>query len=128
MKRYIAIILAAVVAFVVASMVQYPSNPFTGKLKTVTVTKRFFEEGATNALEKSLTITDTQKLAQLQDAVKPVRQDFIGLNSLDGLPTYRMRVTYADGRSERFSFTRTEWGSSGHTPNRLLKYLEDNGL
>jgi hypothetical protein len=128
MKACVGIILTAVLAFTVACMVQYPSRPFSGKLKTVTITKRFFEEGTTNAVEKSLVITNTQDLAQLRDASTPVWRNLTVANSFEGSPKYRMQVTYADGRSERFSFTRTEWGGSGHTPRRLLKYLEDNCL
>ena len=128
MKTWIGIILAAVLAFVIASVAQYPSNPFSGRLKTVTITKRFFKEGATDSVEKSLTITNAQKLAQLQEAANPVWRNLIIANSFEGMPKYRMQVTYEDGRAERFAFTRTEWAGSGHTPKRLLKYLEENDL
>ncbi len=124
----VGVILAAVLAFVLACLVHYPSNPLSGKLKSVAITKRFVEEGATNTAEKSLTITNTQELAQLHDAANPVPQKLIGLNSGEGFPKYWMQVTYADGKSETILFTRTDWGRSGLTPKRLLKYLEQNGL
>ena len=150
-------IISAVAAICLAScvalmFVQKDTSPLTGKLKAVTVTKESYVtnrierppagntdqiafkrelsfENVTTTSNQSLTITNTEKLQELSDAMKVVRQDaFGGHHSMEGYPMYHMNVTYLDGSTQHFAFTRTEWGFRADTPPQLIKYLDENGL
>jgi hypothetical protein len=108
------------------------TSPLQGKLKTVTVTMRYFSQTATNAdglniFEKSVTIQQPIELAAIEESLTSVRHRY-GANSMEGLPKYRMQVEYTDGKTQTFVFTRAEWEGSGQTPHRLLEELEKIGL
>ena len=123
------IALVGLVAAFTATHYSRPSLvPFSGRLKVARITKLFFEQGTVQNKEKSITITNAQDLAQLEDAAKAVPQDFFGSNSCEEFPKYQMEVTYIDGRTEQFRFSRTEWGFRGHTPTLLVNYLDEHGL
>src|SRR5947209_7353466 len=93
---------------------KYPSHPLKGKLRLVTVTKR--EAGESGVAERVITIQDSHQIQAIEGSLEHVWQSFLGANSLEGFPRYRMVVVYTDGQSEVFVFTRAEWGMSGSTP------------
>jgi len=104
--------------------IHYTINPLKGHLTSATITKH------SSGPEKSIIITNTQKLAELEELLKIETTPF-QLNSMKGYPEYHLAVTYTDGSTGSFSFSKIEWageGQDGHTPPYLLEYLTNNGL
>jgi len=93
---------------------------------------KYFPVTATNAgsqksIERTVVIQNPATLAGIETSLTSVWNHY-GVNSMEGYPKYRMEVHYADGTTQTFVFTRTEWGGGGCTPRQLLKELEKDGL
>ncbi|MBI2946861.1 MAG: hypothetical protein HYY23_04390 [Verrucomicrobia bacterium] len=93
---------------------------------------KYFSPTATNTnglniFEKTVIIQQPAELAAIEKSLTSVRNHYAA-NSMEGLPKYRMKVEYADGKTQTFVFTRTEWGGSGQTPRPLLEELAKSGL
>lgn len=133
MKRVSAILaLAVVLAVAYQFFGGYRTSPLRGELKGATVTMKYFSPSTTNGeglniVEKTVQIQSPAEVAAIQDSLTSIRK-YYGANSMEGLPKYRMQVEYADGGTQQFVFTRTEWGGGGLTPRSLIEILKRNGL
>ena len=133
MKKVPAIVaLAAVLAVGYLLFGSYRTSPLRGKLKAATVTMKYFSTTTTNAqglniVEKTIEIQSPTEVAAIQSSLTRIRNHFV-VNSMEGLPKYRMQVEYADGSTQQFVFTRTEWAGGGLTPTSLVEILTRNGL
>jgi hypothetical protein len=113
------------IAFVFSAFIQWPSSPLTGKLQSVTV--RVTSYPGRHRVEKIITIQDPAALAVIEKSMRTV-WNHLAPNSNEGFPKYHMDVVYVDGRTQKFYFSRGEWGGSGATPPALLRELEKQGL
>ena len=131
-KRSTIVVVVVVVCLVCLLLGGYPASPLQGKLKAVTVTKKYLSLAPTNSAEwetqeKTISIQDLSKITAIESSLRYVWKSF-GPNSMEGFPRYHMQVTYTDGRTQTFFFTTTEWGGLGCTPSSLLEELKKNGF
>jgi hypothetical protein len=131
MKKWIGI--AAVLGLVGLFLGGYPTSPLHGTLKAVTVTKKYFQPVHTPPSEyetqtNTVHIQDPEQVARIEKSIGRVWNHWGPINSMEGIPRYSMHVQYADGGTDSFNFTRTEWSGKGRTPKSLLKELEKHGL
>lgn len=114
-------------------IIPYPSFPLDDKLTSATITKHYInplwnwrdsENTNPSSLEVTAIVTNTQELAQIARGTRIIWNSLFPVNSMEGHPRYRMTVTYQNGSSEEFSFTRTEWSGSAFTPEKLVETIE----
>jgi hypothetical protein len=130
MKRVL--VIGAAVCALALFWAGYRTSPLRGRLRSATVTMEYFSPTETNLdglniFEKTVTIKDPAEVAAIEKSLTSVLNHY-GANSMEDLPRYRMEVQYTDGSTQRFVFTRTEWGGRGFTPPPLLEVLQRNGL
>jgi hypothetical protein len=131
MKRWIGI--AAVLGLVVLFLSGYPTSPLHGKLNAITVTKKDIQPVRTDPSDyetrtNTVRIQDPKQVARIEKSIRRVWNHWVPINSMEGFPRYTMQVKYANGGTDTFIFTRTEWSGKGRTPGSLLKELEKHGL
>jgi len=103
----------------------FPTFPLSGDISQIDVSWRERDQTATNSvfLDKCLHIRESEDISRLQNAARVVWVYPSLVNSLEG-QTYKLDITWQNGRTEAIVITEHEWGASGTTPAGFADQIE----